>query len=71
MISRFLPKKRTNMYVHFRYLNKLWELRNFTANIFSQKFREINFLLKNFTLNWFDEKNFHGNEFLVDTKASK
>ena len=36
----------------------VWKLRNFIATIFSQKFREINFLLKNFTLSWFDEKNF-------------
>ena len=33
----------------------VWKLRNFTAT--SQKFCENNFLLKNFTLNWFDEKN--------------
>ena len=33
----------------------VWKLRNFIA-IFSQKFREINFSLKNFILNWFDEK---------------
>ena len=37
----------------------------FSLTHFWQKFREINFLLKNFTLNWFDEKNFHGSEFLV------
>ena len=34
----------------------LWKLRNFTATIFSQKFRQINFLLKKFTLNCFDGK---------------
>ena len=43
----------------------VWKLRNFTATIFSQKFREINFLLKNFTLSWFDEKKLDGSEFLV------
>ena len=45
--------------------NTVWKLRNFTATIFSQKFREINFLLKNFTLSWFDEKKLDGSEFLV------
>ena len=45
---------------------QVWKLRNFTATIFSQKFREIKFLLKSFTLSWFDEKkNLHGSEFLV------
>ena len=28
------------------------------ATVFSQKFRQINVLLKNFTVNWFDGKNF-------------
>ena len=36
----------------------VWKLRNLTATIFSQKIREINFLLKNFNLSWFDEKKF-------------
>ena len=35
------------------------------ATFFSQNFRENNFLLMNFTLNWFDEKNLHGSEFFV------
>ena len=43
----------------------VWKLRKFTATIFSQKFRESNFLQKNFTLNWFDEKKLYGREFLV------
>ena len=34
----------------------LWKLQNFTATIFSQKFRQINFLPKKFTLNCFDGK---------------
>ena len=34
----------------------LWKFRNFAATILSQKFRAINFLLKKFTLNWFDEE---------------
>ena len=29
----------------------LWKFRNFTATIFLQKFRQINVLLKNFTIN--------------------
>ena len=36
----------------------LWKLQNFTATIFSQKFRQINVLLNNFTINWFDGKRF-------------
>ena len=35
-----------------------WKLQNVTAaaTIFSQKIRQINVFLKNFTINWFDEK---------------
>ena len=41
-------------------------MHNFTAaTIFSQIFRQINVLLKNFTINWFDGKNLHGSESLV------
>ena len=36
----------------------LWKLRNFTATLYSQIFRQINVLLKNFTVYWFDEKKF-------------
>ena len=36
----------------------LWKFRNFTATVFSQKFRQINVLLKNFTINWFDGRKF-------------
>jgi len=36
----------------------LWKIWNFSATISSQKFRQINFLLKHFTLSWFDEKIF-------------
>ena len=36
----------------------VWKLRTFTATIFSLKFREINFVLKKFTLGGFDEKKF-------------
>ena len=32
------------------------ELQNFTATVLSQKFRQFNVLLKNFTINWFDGK---------------
>ena len=35
-----------------------WKLRHFTDMIFSQKFRQINVLLKNFTINWFDGRKF-------------
>ena len=34
----------------------MWKLRNFTATIFLQNFRQINVFLKNFTVNQFDEK---------------
>ena len=40
-------------------------VRNFTATVFSQKFRQINVLPKNFTENWFDEKKLLGSQFLV------
>ena len=40
-------------------------VRNFTATVFSQKFRQINVLLKNFSINGFDGKNLRGSEFLV------
>ena len=40
------------------YHTTVWKLRNFTATILPQKFRQINFLLKKFTLNWIDEKKF-------------
>ena len=33
-----------------------WKLRNFVATVFSQIFRQINVLPKNFTVNQFDEK---------------
>ena len=39
-------------------IRTVWKLRKFTATILSPKFRGIIFLLKNFTLNWFDEKKF-------------
>ena len=54
MISRiFFPWGRIS---RFSTLCTVWKLRNFTATIFAQKFRESNFLLNTFTLNWFDEK---------------
>ena len=34
----------------------LWKLWNFTVTVFIQNFCQINVLLKNFTVNWFDEK---------------
>ena len=36
----------------------LWKFRNFIATVFSQKFRQINVLLKNITIHWFDGKKF-------------
>ena len=38
----------------------LWKLLNFIAKVFSQKFRQINVLQKNFSMNWFDEKKMLG-----------
>ena len=43
----------------------LWKFLDFTATVYSQKFRLINVLLKNFTKNWFDGKKLRGSEFLV------
>ena len=54
--TKFLPKKLSVCTCGSKSLT-VWKLRNFTATIFSQKFRKSNFLLKNSTLNWFDEKN--------------
>ena len=45
-----------------KYFYTLWKLRNFTSMIFSQKFRQIHFLLKKFILNWFDEKKLRGTQ---------
>ena len=53
-----------NWYLYRSLWNTVWKLWNFTATIFSQKFRESNFLLKNFTtLIW--RKKLYGWEFLV------
>ena len=41
------------------------------CTIFSEKIREINVLLKNFNLNWFDEKKLHGSEFHVFPHCAK
>ena len=35
----------------------MWKLQIFTATVYSQKFRQINVLLKNSSVNWFDGKN--------------
>ena len=45
----------------------LWKLRDFTAMVFSQKYRQINVLLKNFTINWFGGKKLRSSEFLVSS----
>ena len=42
----------------------VWKLRNFNATVFSHIFRQINVLLKNFTVNHFDEKKLYSS-FLV------
>ena len=46
------------IFSHKKPCSTVWKLRNFNATVFSQIFRQINVLLKNFTLNWFDEKKF-------------
>ena len=38
------------------YVYTVWKLQNFTPTVFSQIFRQINVLLKDFTVNQFDEK---------------
>ena len=40
------------------YVYTVWKLQNFTPTVFSQIFRQINVLLKDFTVNQFDEKKF-------------
>ena len=48
-------KKTAILFIWYR----LWKLRNFTATVFSQNFRQINVLQKrNFIVNWFDGKKF-------------
>ena len=58
IFTKVLPKMCETKAQKFPHSVHVWKLQNFTAIIFSQKFREINFLLKNFTLSWFDEKYF-------------
>ena len=40
------------------------DISEFYCHGFLQKFRQINVLLKNFTINWFDGNNLRGSEFL-------
>ena len=40
----------------FSYCVTVWKLLNFTATLISQNFCQINVLLANFTVIWFDEK---------------
>ena len=67
MLSRNFCEKsvRENFCIFHTVVCTLWKLRDSTATVFSQKFRQINVLPKNFTINWFDGKNFRGSEFLV------
>ena len=54
LVSKNLCQNRVKVFRSFHTtVLKLW---HFTAIILSQKFHENNFLLKNFSLNWFDEK---------------
>ena len=55
---RYLTKIlwKQHFYKQKKLLNKEIISRNFSATILSQKFRQINFLLRKFTQNWFDEK---------------
>ena len=57
LISRNICQA-TNFLFFDTFHTTLWKLWNLTATILSQKLRQINFLLKNFTLSWFDEKIF-------------
>ena len=64
----YLKKLRTKELISRKFLSviafystfphTLWKLRNFTAKGFSQNFRQIIILQKNFTTNWFDGKKF-------------
>ena len=49
---------RVNFSFFHSLVHTLWKLQNFTAMISPQKFRQINVLLKKFTIDWFDGKKF-------------
>ena len=51
-------RKKISVRENFAVFDTLWKLRNFTATVFPQLFRQIKVLLKNFAVNWFDEKSF-------------
>ena len=49
--SKLIWRKKISMAANFSFFHTvLWKFRNFTATVSSQKFREIDFLLKYFTL---------------------
>ena len=60
LFSQLLAKKYIR--VNFRNFHTMVQcaqcgkLQTFTATVYSQKFRQINVLLKNFTISWFDGK---------------
>ena len=69
---KFLRKKCEREFLQFSHCDFLHcitydgvEITEYYCHHFSEKFRESNDLLKNFTLNWFDEKNLNGSEFPV------
>ena len=51
-----ISRKITVAETHYYYCGNFWIL--LPATVFSQKFRQINVLLKNSTINWFDGKKF-------------
>ena len=67
LLSRNLCHKRVRVnFRNFHTTTRHCAMHNFTAaTIFSQIFRQINVLLKNLTVNQFDEKKLRGSEFLV------
>ena len=55
LVSRKIFEMGVKLQNCYATLATMWTLQNFTATILSQNFRESNFLLMSFTLNWFDE----------------
>ena len=67
LVKTLLSRKfcQQHVRVNLAYCIILWKLRNFTATVFSQKFRKIDVLLLYFAINQFDGISLWGREFLV------
>ena len=62
-----------NNFLSNQYCNYFWfeDLLPYKTLVFSQKFRQIDVLLKNLTINWIDGKNLHGSEFMANSCGMK